>query len=128
MSVVALKEFLKDFTPRNHRKVTPVTLPKTQLLPLKPAPTVGGNEGNVKNDSNEKDLINILGGYGLTKDSIMRGLSLWKQPFDEEDLQDIKQGIITLDNVRDYLALWIVQKNEMYLELKRGASKCAFKK
>lgn len=126
MSVIALKAFLKDFTPRNRQKVTKVTLPKTQLLPVKPALPVGGNEGNngnAKNNSNEKNFINILAKYGLTKAAIMRGLSLWKQPFDEDDLQDIKQGIITLENVSDYLALWIVQNNEMYLVLKRGALK-----
>ncbi len=93
----------------------------TQTLPP-PGPDLlacnEGNEGNADKHSAEIHLSEMLKKHGLNMSAIKKGLSLWQQPLDEHDLQDIESGVITLDQAEAYLQLWREQNLELYQALR----------
>jgi len=50
---------------------------------------------------------------------IEEGLSLWKQPFDEQDLADIRSGVLSKRSAIDYLFLWKTDCPRRYLVLSK---------
>lgn len=51
-------------------------------------------------------LNDILLSSPFTLEMILEGLKLWKQPFDEFDLDMIQEGRLSSQQVIDYLSLW----------------------
>ena len=45
---------------------------------------------------------------------IMEGLRLWKEPFDQSDLEQLISGEISQKNAIEYLALWFGQNEDKY--------------
>ena len=55
---------------------------------------------------------------------IEEGLRLWEQPFDEQDLADIKSGVLNKRSAIDYLFLWKTDCPRHYLVLSKRALRC----
>jgi len=58
----------------------------------------------------------------LTKAMIIYGLKQWQQPFDQDDMNEIATGDITLDQAIRYLFFWVRQNHNGYLKLKKLTS------
>lgn len=89
-------------------------------LPTQAPELLGGNEGNVGNaekHSTDINFIEVLTRHNLNTDAIEKGLKRWQQPFDESDLEQIKTGELSPEQIDGYLQLWRDQNPEMYQQL-----------
>lgn len=62
-------------------------------------------------------LSDVLLSTPFTVEMILEGVSRWKQPFDEFDLEMIQGGSFCAQQVIDYLVLWVRQYPEYFEEL-----------
>jgi hypothetical protein len=65
-------------------------------------------------------LNDILLSTSFTLEMVLYGLDLWKQPFDNFDLEAIENGCFSVDQIVDYLHLWVKQHPNEFEVLKRS--------
>lgn len=63
--------------------------------------------------------FNFLKETPFTEAMIIEGLSRWRQPFDQCDLDDIESGRLTIEQARGYLFLWAKQNLERFRTLRQ---------
>ena len=102
---------------QSHENYEPPLTPHRALRLVETAESTPSPQGNDCHESDFTDFPEVLAKHDLNMDAIEKGLSLWKQPFDERDLQGIGSGAITLDQAGDYLLLWREQNPELYQAL-----------
>jgi hypothetical protein len=56
----------------------------------------------------------------FTEAMIKEGVRLWQEPFDQDDFDNLKTGMTTIEKAKDYLILWSKQHPDKFQALKEA--------